>query len=520
MAGILKATPSPDSAPSGLPLGHTEPRLYTPPLRDLTPETSYGFAVIDFAEYVLGKPLDEWQSEAVIRAGELLPDGRPRFRRLLILVARQNGKTHLLMVLALYWLFVERLLLVLGMSTNLDYAREAWEKAVETIETIDVLSDLVPKNGVRRANGEQCITTSDRCRYKIAASNRRGGRSLSVDRLIADELREQQSWEAYNAAYPALNARPHGQAFFISNQGDDNSIVLNSLRASAITYIETGEGDSRLGLMEWSAPEDCDLDDPEAIAAANPNAGRRIDWDTLLGTTRQAKLRGGDEEAGVRTEVLCQRVRRLNPAIDPGEWAAVGPREGRETPTLDPLRDRVCLGVDVTPDGLHASVYAAALDADGRPVVDPVRAWSGPQATLKLRVELPGLVEMIKPKALGWLPGGPAASVAAELAERKGVRSWAPPGVKVEPIKAETTATCMGFEELVRTGQLLHTGDPLLTAQVAQAVRGRRGDGWVFVRGQGEAGYVDALYAAAVAVHLARTQPVSRQVQEVISVLV
>lgn len=514
-------TPSPDfasSASSDL-LGCTEPRLWTPPLRELTRQTSYGYAVVEFARDVVGEPLDPWQEWAAIHAGELLPDGRPRFRRVLLLVARQNGKTHLLMMLTLYWLFVERQKLIVGMSTKLDYARESWEKAVEAIQTTEALAGLLPSTGVRRTNGEQQIVTSDACRYKISASNRRGGRSLSIDRLISDELREQATWEAYHAAYLAMNARPHGQAFFVSNMGDNASLVLNSLRSAAITFLETGEGDARLGLMEWSGPEDCELDDVQALAAANPNARRRLDWDTLLGEARHAKARGGAEEAGFRTEVLCQLVAKLDPAIDPRDWAACGPREGREAPCLDALRDRVCLGVDVTPDGLHASVYAAALDDDGHPVIDPVKAWTGPKATSQLRSQLPALVNRIRPRAVGWLPVGPAASVAAELAERKGgVRRWPPVGVKVEAIKAEATQACMGLEELVRSGQLRHGGDPLLGAQVAQARRGKRGGGWVFIRGQDQGGYVDALYAAAAAVHLARTQPVKRTVQQVLTV--
>jgi len=522
---------SPVSEPSetALPLGSVLPRLYTPPLITgppgpcgcgcaLTAATSYGFAAVEFADQVLGEPLDPWQRWAAIHLGELLPDGRPRFRRMMILVARQNGKTHLLKVLALYWLFVESVRLVVGMSTNLDYAREAWEKAVETAETVEALSVMLPSNGVRRANGEQQLTTSERCRYKIAASTRRGGRSLSIDRLISDELREQQTWDAYNAAYPAMNARPCGQAIFISNQGDDNSIVLNSLRENALTWIDHGEGDHRLGLMEWSGQEGCELDDPAAIAAANPSVGRRMDWDTLLGPARQAKLRGGDEEAGYRTEVLCQRVRRMNPALDAARWAALGPTADRPAVPLDgPLRDRLALAWDIAPDGLHATLYGAAVDDEGMVHIDPVRAWTGPKASAELRAQLPRLVASIRPRVVGWLPTGPGASLAADLAERKGVRSWPPYGVRIEAVKSEITQVCMGFAELVRTGGLRHSGDPLLTAQIGSAERGKRGDGrWVFIRPA--IGWVDALYAASAAVHLARTLPARRQVTEVLTV--
>src|SRR3546814_149132 len=103
--------PSTNSAHDG-PLGRTEPRLWTPPLRELTPETSYGYDVIDFARDVLGEPLDPWEEWLVTHAGELLDDGRPRFRTVLAIVARQQGKSHVLRVLILFWLFVEQQRLV------------------------------------------------------------------------------------------------------------------------------------------------------------------------------------------------------------------------------------------------------------------------------------------------------------------------------------------------------------------------------------------------------------------------
>jgi hypothetical protein len=63
----------------------------------------------------------------------------------------------------------------------------------------------------------------------------------------------------------------------------------------------------------------------------------------------------------------------------------------------------------------------------------------------------------------------------------------------------------MGLAELVRAGSVLHSGDPLLDTHVLGAEKSARGDAWVFTR-QGS-GYVDGAYAAAGAVHLARTLP-------------
>jgi hypothetical protein len=482
MPSLDSETPTDDR-----PLGSTVPRLFTPPLVDLTPDTSYGFAVIEFARDVLFQPLDPWQEWLVIHAGELLADGRPRFRQVLVLVARQNGKTHVAQVLTLFWLFVECWSLVLGTSTNLDYAREAWEATVLVAETTPALSVLTPRHGIRRTNGQEQFTTSDRARYKIAASNRKGGRSLSVDRLVLDELREHRSWSAWNAAVPAMNARPAAQLIAITNQGDDDSLVLNSLRAAALNGT-----DPRLGLFEWSAPDGCALTEVAGHAAANPNLNRRLDHDSVMSAARRAELAGGEEETGFRTEMLCQRVRVLDAAVDPMAWSA-----GNSPGTLPTQPKQVVLCVDISPDQLHATLLAAALVGD-QVRIEPIRAWSGADATAQLRADLPGIVKAVRPLVLGWLPTGPAASLAVWL------RTRLAKVCKVEEIKADAPAVCMGFAEQVRSGSVLHSGDPLLDAQVLGAARRWTADRWVFGRA---AGHCDAVYAAAGAVHLARAHP-------------
>lgn len=489
-----------------LPLGSIRPRLWTPPLRKLTPETSYGFAVIAFAAAVLGEPLDPWQQWIVIHIGELLEDGRPRFRQVLIIVARQNGKTHLCKVLALYWLFVARTRLVLGTSTKLDYAAESWQEAVDTALGIPALAARIPKRGgILRGKGAEQLKTSERCRYKIGTADRRGGRSLSVDRLICDELREHNTWEAYRAAVYAMNARPYAQAVMISNQGDETAVVLHSMRSDALDYINTGEGDWRLGLFEYSAPKDADPLDPASWAAANPQLGRgRMDYDTIRSDAVKAMAKGADPEkrTGFLTEVLCMDVPSLDPAIDPEAWADC------LTPgTLSEARGRLAACVDLSPDGQHATLAAAALLPDGRVRVEAVRAWEGPGAAAALERELPEWVARVRPQVLGWMPNGPAAAVAATLADRRkaGRRGWPPPGVTVAEIRGENTAVCMGLAELVTAGGMVHSGQALLDAQAEHAEKKARGDGWVFARTGG--GHVDALYAVAGAAHLARTLP-------------
>lgn len=510
--------------------GSTVPRVFTPPLVTgppgdcgcgcaLSPATSYGFAVEVFAEVVLGQPLDPWQRWAAIHMGELLPNGRPRFRKLLILVARQNGKTELLVVLSLFMLYVEQAAMVLGTSTQIKYARESWLKVVRKIKKVPALAALLPDNrnqGIRRANGEQevCVLREpggdeeDACRYVISAANEEGGRSLSIDFAILDELRQHFDYSAWDAIIPAMNARPRAQAVAITNMGDDRSLVLNDLIEQAEAYIESGDGDDRLGMFAWTAPPNADPLDLTALAWANPNLGYvrpgredegpAVDPDALLAEARGAVRVGGKKLAGYRTEIMCQRVKNLDPAIDPDAWL-----DCLELGDLSEVRSRVALCIDVSLDAQHATLVAAAVLPDGRVRVEPVEAWSGPGCTVELVRSLPDHVARVKPRALGWLANGPAAAVSVDLKKRRG---WPPRGVKLLPIKADAADVCMGFAAAVDGKTVVHSADPLLDAHVAVAEPIRTaGDRWTF--GRRGSGHVDALYAAAGARHLALSLP-------------
>jgi len=509
-------------------LGSTTPRLWTPPRRELTPETSVGFAQADFARDVLRHPLDPWQEWLVVHAGELMPDGRPRFHKVLVIVARQNGKTEVPVVLSLYWQFIDQWPLILGTSTKLDYAQESWEKAIALARPIKALWKHVPaRGGVRRANGEQVFRNDYGSRYKIAPANEEGGRSLSIDRLVLDELRQHHDYSAWDAAVPATGARWLSQVWAMTNAGSDKSVVLNGLQEQALAHLKWLEqaggyppygepmpeaaGDWRLGLFEWSAPLDADPLDPYAHAAANPNLGRRLDPEQLMLEARAAVQAGGAKLSGFKTERLCIRVANDDPAIDAAAWKA-GERPG----SLADLRSRVALVVDVAPDLQHATAAAAALTGDGRQVrVEIVQAWSGVDAVQQLLSAVPGLAERIRPRAFGWLPSGPSAAAAAGLADRQKRgeqrRPWPPRNVLVEEIRAEVPAVCMGLAAKVAAGLVLHAPDPLADAHILGADKLWTSDRWVFSRRPPQPGapapHVDAAYAIAGAVHLAETMP-------------
>lgn len=457
------------------PRGRTEPRLFTPPRRRLTRHTSRGYEVADFAEHVLGQPLLPWQRWLMIHALELNPDGSYRFRVVVVLVARQNGKTWALVTLTLWRMYLDAARLVLGAAQSLDIAREAWQASVDHARSVPDLAAEVAQ--VRYANGEQCLTLTNGARYRITAATRSAGRGLSVDQLNLDEIREQRDWTAWAALSKTTMARPMAQTWGISNAGDDDSVVLNHLREVGLS-----ERDPSVFLAEWSAPEGADLDDPKAWAQANPGLGHTISAQaisTALATDRPEVF---------RTEVLCQHVTSLDEAISLGAWRDCTDPAG----SLSGLRRRVVACVDVAPDGEHVTLAVAAQADDGRVHVEVAGAWEG---TTRARAELPDLLARIRPRVVAWYPSGPAGALASVL-----------DGPKATEVKGATVPlACQQFADLVASRRIVHPGDPLLDSHVAGAQRLHVGDGWRFVR-RG-VGHVDAAYAAAGAVHAALATP-------------
>ena len=466
-------------------MGATQPRLATEPLRELTRATTQGYAVADFAELVLGEPLLPWQRELAIRGLELTPDGMYRFRTVVALCGRQNGKTTLIKTMALWRLFIDGAALVMGAAQTRDTAKEAWKRACLSLETSpELIAELSGKP--RTVNGDEEIRLRSGGRYKISATTEGAGRGFSVDLLIMDETRQQRDWKAWSALSKTTMARPFGQIWCISNAGDDQSVVLNALRDSAIAGR-----DPSVGLFEWSAPDGCDLSDPQMWALANPGLGYTVSEQAI----RSAMAT--DPPNVFRTEVLCQHVKSLDGAVDENAWADCADATGSVKESGSPLY--AC--IDVSLDGHHATLAVAAKTADGRYRVETVGAWDSAEDA---RNSLLGYFQRNEFAAVGWFPQGPAAAIGYEIRCAAGLTVG--PNFKYgeanDLTDTEVTELCQEFAVLVQARDIRHGGDPLLDSHVHGARRQVTGDAWRFARR--DAGHVDALYAAAGAVHLAR----------------
>ncbi len=419
------STPEPSD---GKLYGRVEPRIFTPPLRELTPETSDGFEIIAFAES-LGMELMPWQRWFLTHSLELNPDGSYRFKEILLEVSRQNGKTTVVDVLIAYWL--NDGLKILSTSATTTVAEDSWEAVIEIVEDNP---EVFGPPKVDRQNGKKSITLLEsRGKYKIAGATRRGGRGArGCHRVIEDELREHLDWQSHAAAANTILARPDGQVWMLSNAGDDRSEVLNHYHAQGVAQTNP-----TLGFFSWSAPDGCEITDRSAWAQANPALGHTI--------TEKALETALSQPASIfRTENLCQFVPSLDEVVSASAWSRC-----LDPGTLQAHKARVALCLDVSSDMKHATLVAAAVLPDGRVRIETVRAW---ESTAQVRKDLPALLKKIKPRVFGWFPGGPSAAIAVDLkgiSQAKEIPSqapqrpvWASPSTSRQQESVRTATSC------------------------------------------------------------------------------
>lgn len=347
--------------------GKMAPRIYTPPLRELTPETSLGFAMVAFCRDVLEQPLLPWQEWLAVHALELDPAGGFRFRTVLTMVGRQNGKTTFAKALAEFFQAVLGVPVVLGTAQNVDTANETWESAVADFETVAALRPMMVRT--LRGAGNRILELTEGRRYKVAAANRKGGRGLSCDLILMDELREQTDWDAWGAITKTTMARPNALVWCMSNAGDAKSVVLRHLRLQAHAQIGDPDGianqlelvpgddldTTTLGLFEWSAPPDCMTTDREAWAEANPSMGYGFMTERSLDAAQKT-----DPEEVFRTECLCQWVEaRVSKPFPDGAWEA-----GQDPRSYMERGGARWYGLDVSADRKNTSLAVCGMRAD------------------------------------------------------------------------------------------------------------------------------------------------------------
>ena len=437
-----------------------------------------------------GLHLDPWQRLAVDRILGETDDDRPAAFEAAIIVPRQNGKGSVLEALSLYWLFVERVPLVLHSAHEFKTAAEAFRRLRTLLQNCAPLWAEVDR--CLTGAGSEAIELRGGQRLRYVARSKGSGRGFTASKVILDEAYALDG-EEMAALLPTLATQPAAQVVYTSSAGMASSTQLRMLRDRgraggdpSLTYLEWGgvgrcaSGD---GCVHGLDDQGCALNDRTLWAAANPRVG--LDF---IAKERRAlpAAEFGRERAGW---------------WDEGDDALIGGLSGWEA-AGDPAGSwdgPFTLAFDVAMGSRSASVAVAGGRGDDRIQLELLRSAPG----------------------VGWLPGYLAAAAGQHGGAARVVANDYPTcralepelvdaGVRVEFLgAAEFAASCGWLQQALADDKVRHLGDPVLSQAVANAAVANVGDGaWRWAR-RTSGSDISAIVAATLAGHaMAAERPV------------
>ena len=422
---------------------------------------------------VLGKPFMPHQQLIADVGGEILPNGLPAFRELIVTLMRQQGKTQLVLSHSL-----ERCTLR-ATAQRVAYTAQNGSDARKKL-----LHDQVPElersplwaavRNVSRANDNVAVEFKNGSRIDVLASSVSSGHGKIIDLAEIDEAFDDVDDRREQAMLPAMITRPEAQLLVVSTMGTDASTYLNRKveagRAAALEGRTSG-----IAYFEYSIPLDEDVDDPEVWWRYMPGLGYTI-TEAAIAHTRSTMADGEWRRAFGN-----QRTKSAERVIPEATWRLV-------QSTLAPSAPLV-FAVEVSPDRDWCAIVAAG-HADGRPCVElidyrPAVSWAVARLA-QLCADHGGRVVVDPRSAAGPL-----------LADLRSA------GVQVtEVASTDVTQACGVFYDLVADCGLWVRSDPRFDAALNVAVKQPVGDAWRWGRKAG--GDVAPLMAATLAVWSAR----------------
>jgi phage terminase large subunit-like protein len=470
-----KAKPRKTGATKKPLVGAIKPRICTPFLKGASRVNE----VSDLADKI-GMPLLDWQR--LVLEDMLRIDAKGDFRRktMGLLIARQNGKTHLARMLILAHLFLWDSKMVIGMSSNRNMALDTFRQVANAIMDNDFLKDQVKQ--IRYANGQESITTLKGNRYQIVAATRDGSRGLTANFLFIDELRE-ISEEGWKAARPTTRATG-GQTLVCSNAGDAYSTVLNDLKERAMSYPSP-----TLGWYEYSAPPHCKVDDRNAWAMANPSLGTLISEETLEEAVATNSINN------TRTELLCQWVDSMSSPFTTQMVSDTSDSNLQITPG-----GNIVFAIDVSPSKRSGALLAGKLNqATGKIELGLMQLWTSDVAIddLKMAADVHAWAQKFKPRVIMYDKYA-TASIAQRLQQS---------GQKLEDCSGQSFYQACGeiLDAFVNV-RLVHSGQKELTESWFSVGAKTNDAGWRIVRRKSAGDVTSAICSAMIVHYLTKPQ--------------
>jgi hypothetical protein len=285
---------------------------------------------------------------------EVLPDGSPAFREVIVTMPRQQGKTTLVLSFE-----VERCNLR-GKPQRVAYTAQSGSDARKKL-----IDDQVPilqgsplwatVAHVHRAQGAEGVKFKNGSRIDVLASSVSAGHGKTIDLGVIDEAFDDVDDRREQAMLPAMITRTDAQLLVVSTMGTDTAVYLNRKvdagRSAALEGRTSG-----IAYFEWSCPDDVDIDDPASWWTFMPALGRTVQPSAI----EHARTTMSDGE--FRRAFGNQRTKSAERVIPEATWRVACSTQVAPT-------GKLAFAVEVSPDRDWSAIAAASHD-DGVTVVE------------------------------------------------------------------------------------------------------------------------------------------------------
>ena len=363
--------------------GATEPRVHSPLLKG---KSRYK-EILDMVDRLKMDKLMPYQEFVLKDMMSVNAKGSYRRKTSLLLISRQNGKSHLGRVRVIWGMFYGGEKKVIIMSANRATSLMLFREIAWIIESTPELKAMT--KAIRYANGGERIELLNGSTLDVISDNSSSPRGRTADFLWIDEIRE-ISEEGYKAAVPVTRARANAQTFLTSNAGDHFSSVLNGLVERAKDYPP-----ETFGYYEYSAPQYCKIDITSdyfwksAVAPSNPALGYIITKESI----EEAIATNPIEQT--RTETLCQWIDSLQ-----SPWPHGVLEETSDNKLEMSVGAYTVFAFDVSPSRRNGSLVAGQILPDGRIGIGILETYSSQMAIdeLKMAASIKAWCDIYKPR--------------------------------------------------------------------------------------------------------------------------
>lgn len=431
--------------------------------------------------------LDPWQRWLIRHLLEKYPDdwpiehlrGQLRYRQVVISMGRQNGKSLIAALLAM-WALTMHVggPSVVGFASSEKQAKIVYKRLGYAIRRSPQLRRALKytlTQGITRHDGSG--------EYITIPADEDAAQGIPITFGLGDELHiiPPGLWAAI---VNGQRAQASSILVGITTAGDEDSELLLSLYGQVDAAIDGRH--ERLGGFIWEAPENAALDDDAAIISANPSiACGRID---LAQVKTDAALQ---PEPDQRRYLHNRFISSTNAWLSAQVWNNAP--EGR----VEPYAAGVVFAIERTPDWSHATIVATVKDTGGMLTTSVVASLVKPTHNR--------LVSMCERLAAAH---GDASFVVDGLNLKALATALKSKGITVTTMNGgDVMAACSAAYALIVDHRISHAHDALLVQQNRDARRKNVGEGWR-LSPEASTGHIDALRATVFGLYTADTTDV------------